>query len=168
LVYGLVGGGLLAIPLGIVLVFLLGGAGGAAFLAGGDRPFYDAPILGVWLAGLGLVSILAGAIIGLRHVYGNDSNAPVETIEPVYIIGKFVNSKRGEEVFDPDQFDPEDLRHFVRVQLPQGQTVEYSTSAEVFDTVMEGAQARIQVQGKWLGAFTWLQKPADPITPYIP
>lgn len=103
-------------------------------------------ILGIAFAGIGL-------LIGASQAFSNDRMAPVQKASAVYVVACIAANELGEHVFEPDMYDPEDIRYYVQVRMADGATREFETAREVVDTLGEGLWGNITYQGRWLSSF---------------
>lgn len=112
----------------------------------------------VFLGGLGLLGF--GLYYGWQHGSATGaSKKPIERVAGTYIIGKLILTKRGgEQVFDPEMYDPDELQLLVQVRMPGKGKEELITEGIVFNSVGEGMTGTIVHQGRWLCQFIPDQK----------
>lgn len=103
-------------------------------------------ILGLVIAGIGLY-------IGLRDTHGDVSKLPVTVVDGAKIMNVLIVDKKGDHVFDPEMFDPDDLKYIVQVLMPNGRREEFETARQLLDYMGEGMTGRIAHQGRWLSKF---------------
>lgn len=139
--------------IGLIIWFMMIGGGAAGAAKRGDLTMLTYSGLPLGLCGIGAVTALAGLFIGFRTAFAKDSSAPVIESPDTYIIACSVLDKRGELVFEPQMYDPEELFYYVQVQFPDGTKKELRTLSEVFYQLGEGQRGTAQHQGKWLGKF---------------
>lgn len=124
-------------------VFLCGGFGYATTLSNTN---FVIVLVGLALAG-------GGIYYGFKTAGGDNASKPVETADHVYIMNILIINKRGDHVFDPEMYDPEELKHIVQIAMPGGRREEFETHPDVLATMGEGMRGRITYQGKWLNRF---------------
>lgn len=119
-------------------------------------------------AGLCVLVFLAGMIMGvvglmqgLHKVAQDDSKAPVFTSEDVFILTKLILDEKHEAVYDPEMYEPEDLRRYVQVQFANGRKEEFQAPTDVFNSIGEGMRGTITHQGKWISGFQMAVKPEE-------
>lgn len=167
LVMILIVGGVLLTIFGFLLFFMLSGAGVLRYLfTQGDRSNWDLAGFGLLLSLMGVVASLTGLGIGLHKAFSNDRKSPIEQLEGAYIVSKTAVTKRGQDVFDLEMLDEDELRLYVRLQHANGTVKEYQTALAVFEGIGEGLQGKATVQGKWLSQFEFQPKTAEPVQPY--
>lgn len=101
--------------------------------------------------GIGLVG--AGVYIGLKETHGDNSTKPVERTENAYIMNVLVINSKGEQVFDPEMYDSNELKYIVQIAYPHGRKEEYETSPYLLSGIGEGMRGVATVQGNWLSKF---------------
>lgn len=144
LVIRLVIAGVVCLPLGL-MIFFFGG--------------FMGPIIGLLLMPVGLALVIAGLVSGWGSAFGDPRKRPVQNTVGVYVIAKVIVDDRGDHVFEPSVYQPEELKFLVQIRLPSGKQVEFETSPEVFDEVAEGMMGDIMHQGRWLSQFKFRPKP---------
>lgn len=153
LVAGLTIGGGVAFFAGIVLWFVMMGGGAAAMANRGDPTMLLYAGLPIGIGVLGLVVGFVGLFMGFRQAFSDDSKEPIVDLEGVYVMNCLILDKKGDTIFDPGMYDPEDLFYYIQVEFGNGIKKEFRTTSEVFATIGEGMRGTASVQGKWLGKF---------------
>lgn len=144
LVVWMIVGGVLCLPAG-VFTGLFGGILGLIF--------------GLFLAPAGLVLIIMGLAAGWGSAFGNPRKKPIQQASGVYVIAKIIVDDRSQPVMEPSVYSPDELKFLIQIRFPNGRSVEFETSPEVFDEVGEGMYGDIVHQGKWLSRFQFRPKP---------
>lgn len=145
--------GVALFAIGLVIWFMMIGGGAAGAAKRGDLTMLTYSGIPLSLCALGALMGLVGLFIGFRTAFAKDSKAPILAVADSYIIACTILDKRGELVFEPQMFDPEELFYYVQVQFPDGQKKELRTVSEVFGQLGEGMRGTAHYQGKWLGKF---------------
>lgn len=101
----------------------------------------------------GLICFIAATISGWKNVGFKDSSRPI-VIEPnCYIISCFILNKQGDTVFDPDMYDPDEIRYMAQIEFRNGDKHELQTTNDVFSTLGEGLVGKVHFQGRKLLKF---------------
>ena len=145
--------GLSLFVVGLVIWFMMIGGGAAGAAKRGDLSMLAYSGLPIVLCAIGALLGLAGLFIGFRTAFAKDSSAPVIESQGAYLIACTIMDKRGDLVFEPQMYDPEELFYYVQVRLSDGTKLELRTVSEVFAGLGEGQTGTLSYQGKWLGQF---------------
>ena len=137
-------GGVACLPTSIFLFFF-----------GGLLGFVAGPLL--LLAGLVLIGV--GIATGWGSAFGDPRKRPVQQASGVYVIAKVIVDDQAQHVFEPSVYNPDELKFLIQIRFPNGKSVEFETSPDVYDEVGEGMMGDILHQGKWLSQFTFRPKP---------
>jgi hypothetical protein len=102
------------------------------------------------LGGLGLLTfvIVSGTTLGATEKRG------IRKIDPhTRVVARYATNSQGETLtLETDYPDPK-TKFYVRMQLGNGNKVEFQCVKEVFDQCGEGMRGESQYQGRWLGLF---------------
>lgn len=153
LVAGLTIGGGVAFFAGIALWFVMMGGGAAGLANRGDSTMLMYAGLPIGIAVIGLVVGFVGLFLGFRHAFSDDTKEQVVSLPNVYVMNCLILDKKGDTIFDPGMYDPEELFYYVQLEIAPGIKKEFRTVPEVFGTIGEGMRGTASVQGKWLGQF---------------
>ncbi len=139
-------------------LFIAGGVMFVAgcFLAGLSIVIGGLLTLGIILFFAGLGTLVFAVLRGLHHTMGPDSGKPEIVLNDVYIMAMLRVDSKGDMIFDPEAFDPSELKYLVQIQHADGTKIEYRTSPEVFGSMGEGMRGKAIVQGRWLAQFTFV------------
>lgn len=108
--------------------------------------------LGVGFMGFGILLFLGSAGYGwYQHLQRN--KGPVCEYPSALVLAKFAFNKNHTLLTQSYEFDYDDARFYVRMQLDAVNVLELETSRPVFDACGEGMRGGASVQGKWLGMF---------------
>ena len=129
------------------------GGGAAAAAKRDDLSMLAYSGLPLGLCAIGSLMALCGLFVGFKTAFAKDSNAPKIDSPDAYIIACTIRDKRGEPVYEPQMYDPEELFYYVQVQFANGSKKELRTVSEVFAGIGEGQRGIVSHQGKWLGKF---------------
>lgn len=119
----------------------------------GDFPEQLAVQIPVVLFLGGIVAFAGAVFAGWKNVGFKDSSQPI-AIEPnSYIVACFILDKKGDSVFDPEMFEPDEIEYMVQIEFRTGDKHEFKTSPEVFGTLGEGLVGKLHFQGRTLLKF---------------
>lgn len=111
---------------------------------------------------LGVLMIFAGLYIGYQNTWGTkNAEKPVRTAEGAYIMSILVTDRKGEMVFDPEFYEPKDLKYLVQIRFANGSKEEFETDPLVLSSLGEGMKGRAHFQGKWLCQFEPVYEPRN-------
>lgn len=101
------------------------------------------------LTGLGGLGMVIYALVkGMGSALQDDSKKPVETFRGAYVISTVVTTSDGEPVFDTEEYDEEDLRFYVQLELHTGRKIELTAPMMLWNQIGEGMKGTITLQGK--------------------
>jgi hypothetical protein len=107
---------------------------------------------GLGLIGLGILVCCIGAIYGwIQHV--NRHKGAMATYPDAFIVSRYALNRQQDLLTQSWEFDYDDLKFFVRIQLDEDNVLEFETSRAAFEQCGEGMRGVAQIQGKWLGGF---------------
>lgn len=149
----LVGGGAVLFFVGLVFWFLMIGGGAAAAAKQGDPSMMLLSGLPLGITVIGLFMAFAGLVIGWKSAFSDDSKRPLTDVENIYIIAAFILDRKGDKVFEPEMYEPDDIRHYVQIRFPDGTAQEVQTAPELFALIGEGMKGTATIQGRWMSAF---------------
>jgi hypothetical protein len=166
----MIGGGCLMSVIGVTAFFFGGGISLLRALAG-QSDGAEGVIIGVicmLMAVGGLVLVIVGLFVGIREGSGDNRDKPEQRVPQTYIIGKLVLDLKGEQVYDPDMYEPEELQLLVQVRMPGKRKEEFKTHPLVFNSIGEGMTGTVVFQGRWLSQFIPEIKPGGPSQDSLP
>lgn len=105
----------------------------------------------VGLAGLG--TVIYALVLGMGTVMQDDSKKPIETHRSAYVISKVVTTSEGEPVFDIDDYDEDELRFYVQLQLTTGRKLELHSPMQLWGQIGEGMKGTMTLQGRTMTSW---------------
>lgn len=69
------------------------------------------------------------------------------------VLARFVTNRQGEVIFDPAVYPPQELRYYVRLRLPNGESDEFECLPALHRRLQDGAVGRAVCKGNQLLAF---------------
>jgi hypothetical protein len=148
-----VGCGLALVPVGLLMVLAMSGAGALSLVGQEDPSIYLLSGLGLVVVASGALLAVTGVVAGLRRVTRSDSKAAPRSVPGAYVVSTEVSNKRLEPVFDPGMYEPDELRYYARVELPGEGVREFKLAPEVYGSLGEGMRGTAMVQGDRLTGF---------------
>jgi hypothetical protein len=149
------------IIVGVVSVFLgvfglmLGFGGGTLQLVRGHGPSGSSAVMAVLgaiglLGGLGLLAfvLISGATLGATEKRGVRKTDP-----QTRVLARFAMNSQGDTIPLEYEYPDPKTKFYVRMELGNGNRVEFQCVREVFDQCGEGMRGESQYQGRWLGLF---------------
>jgi len=107
---------------------------------------------GLGLIGLGiLVCCFAAGYGWYQHI--NRNKGATVSYPDAFVISRYAINKQQDLLTQSWEFDYEDLKFFVRIQLDAANVLELETSRDAFEGCGEGMRGVALVHGKWLGGF---------------
>jgi hypothetical protein len=139
--------------LGAGVVMIIGSAIGFFFF--GWATILAGSVFGLVLSALcvliglgGLGTVIYALVLGMGTVMQDDSKKPMETHRGAYVISKVVTTTEGEPVFDVDDYDEDDLRFYVQLQLATGKKLELHSPMRLWSQIGEGMKGTMTLQGR--------------------
>lgn len=109
--------------------------------------------LGFLLIGAGVLMVGGSLIYGLNR-HGERFTGEQTRRSGVRILNKYVYDRDNNLLMDDYLIDTADEpRFYVKIELAPGNSVEFETAREVFDSCGEGMRGEATFQGKWLSMF---------------
>ncbi len=125
------------------------------FVAFGWLTILAGSALGLFLSGFcvllgigGFGTIVYSLVSGMSSALQDDSKKPVERHQGVYVISKVVTMADGEPVFDLEEFDEDELRFYVQIELANGRKTELTVPMMLWNQIGEGMKGTLTLQGK--------------------
>lgn len=101
------------------------------------------------LLGLGgLGTVIYALVLGMGSVMQDDSKKQIETHRGAYVISKVVTTDKGEHVFDTEDYDEDELRFYVQLELATGRKLELHSPMQLWGQIGEGMKGTLTLQGK--------------------
>lgn len=101
-----------------------------------------------WGAVVGVVGVGVTAVIHLTRRMGWERSYSGTTV-----LARFVANRQGEVIFEPSVYPPQELRYYVRLRLPDGESDEFECLPALHSRLREGSIGRAVCKGNQLLAF---------------
>jgi hypothetical protein len=166
----LIFGGLLLIPVGILLTVVLyfGAIVRFEYSKGTDLSLFVLRGLGPFTILLGMVLAGVGLFWGWKEGQGQYRGKGRAQVHPnARVVARFGQDRDGTLLTEEWQYEEaERPRYFVKLQYPDGRIVECETRPEVWAHCGEGMVGDATIDGGWLGMFAAKVGHAPPPNPY--
>lgn len=96
----------------------------------------------------GFGTVIYALVKGMGSALQDDSRKPIESFNSAYVISKVVTASDGEPVYDVEEYDEDELRFYVQLELHTGRKIELTAPMMLWNQIGEGMKGTLTLQGK--------------------